>query len=361
MDTTPHPADTDLPNRFRRQLAAFLDEKITHLAAVDGTFADAAATLSEFVLGGGKRIRPTFAWWGWRAAGGSPEGTLTDQVRQAISSLELIQASALVHDDLMDSSDLRRGKPTVHVEFTELHRAKGWLGDSERFGAASAILLGDLAWMWAEDMFFTAGLPPEVLARGMVHWQAMRSEMLTGQYLDIYTQVKGDESEAAAMRISELKTAAYTVREPLLLGAALAGASPEIAGVLHRFGADIGIAFQLRDDILGVFGDPEVTGKPAGDDLREGKRTLLVALGLRAADDTQAAVLRGALGNDALTDAEVQRVRELFTELGTVAEVERRISTLTDGALAMLDEAPLEPVAAVALRDLAIAATSRSH
>jgi geranylgeranyl diphosphate synthase, type I len=193
-------------------------------------------------------------------------------------------------------------------------------------------------------------------------WQAMRAEMFAGQYLDVLAQAEGDESEERSLGVARLKTAAYTVERPLHLGVALAGAGPRTIEAVTGFGTDIGVAFQLRDDLLGMFGDAEVTGKPAGDDLREGKRTLLMAIGLDHATqgrDSDADFLRGALGDPDLTPATLARVRELLTELGAVDELERRIETLTESALATLDSAGLVDPGVTRLRDLAIAATRR--
>src|SRR5918997_2805159 len=363
-DQQAYPVDDNIRAEVDRELAAFLHTKRDDAARIDSQFVAAVDSLSDFVLGGGKRLRPTFAWWGWRGAGGSPAGPETHAVLRAVSSLELIQACALVHDDLMDDSTTRRGAPTVHVDFAARHRAAGWLGTPERFGAATAILLGDIALAWADDMLRSAELWPG--QRGRVHtvWQAMRTELLAGQYLDMLTQARGDETPETALQIDRYKTAAYTVERPLHLGAAIAGADPALVDAYRRFGADIGVAFQLRDDLLGMFGDPEVTGKPAGDDLREGKRTLLLACGLRAADGqrhTKAAkLLRGAIGNPQVQHDTVTKVPEQLIELGAVAEVENRIAELTDSALANLHSADLDEPARSRLIELAAQATSRT-
>jgi geranylgeranyl diphosphate synthase type I len=344
-------------------LGRYLTERRAELPEAARTFAQAVDALSDFALRGGKRLRPTFAWWGWRAAGGEPDGPRARAVLQAVSALELIQTCALVHDDIMDDSELRRGRPTVHVRFREAHRAGGWLGDPERFGAAAAILLGDLALAWADDMFADAALEPDMRAAAQEPWQAMRAEMFAGQYLDVLAQAEGDESEERALGVARLKTAAYTVERPLHLGVALAGAGPRTVEAVTTFGTDLGVAFQLRDDLLGMFGDTEVTGKPAGDDLREGKRTLLMAIGLDYANRAgrDADLLRGALGDPDLTPATLERVREELTRLGAVDELERRIETLTASALAALDSAGLVDPGATRLRDLAIAATRRDR
>lgn len=357
--------DDDLPAHVDRALTDYFDFRRTQTQEIGADFATALDALSDFVMTGGKRIRPTFAWWGWRGAGGAAEGPVAEAVVRALSALELLQACALVHDDLMDSSAVRRGSPTVHVAFAARHAARGLLGEPARFGLAAAVLLGDIALAWAEDLFLTSGLAPDALMRAVPPWQAMRTEMLAGQYIDMLTQARGDESEAAALRVDRFKTAAYTVERPLHIGAALAGAGQELVDAYRAFGADLGVAFQLRDDLLGVFGDPAVTGKPAGDDLREGKRTLLLALGLRHAERdgrrTDAALLRTSVGRADLTEDDVARLRVLLTDLGAVDAVERRIADLTTSALDTLAAAPLPRPAADRLAKLAITATRRDR
>jgi geranylgeranyl diphosphate synthase type I len=368
--------DGHLVEHVEATLADYLGRRRLDAGQVHPSFADAADVLTRFVLDGGKRIRPTFAWWGWRgaggdptsaSAGGNPAGTDndTDTVLCAISALELVQACALVHDDLMDHSDTRRGKPTVHVEFAGRHCRDGWDGPPENYGAAAAILLGDMALAWADDMLHGSGMSEDQRSRVRPVWAAMRTEVLGGQFLDAWSQASGDESVEAAMRVSRFKTAAYTVERPLQLGAALAGAPAELVAGYRSFGADIGVAFQLRDDMLGVFGDPAVTGKPAGDDLREGKRTLLMALAFDAARRsgraTEIDVLTGALGNQALDAVTLDRAREVLHELGAVAEVERRIERLTESGLAALAAVEVAPPADAALNGLAHAATRRRY
>ncbi len=359
------PIDAAVHRHVEDFLARYLAERRAELPDLARTFAQAVDTLSDFALRGGKRLRPTFAWWAWRAAGGEPDGPRAEAVLHAISALELIQTCALVHDDIMDASELRRGHPTVHVRFTEAHRAGAWLGEPERFGTAAAILLGDLALAWADDMFESAELEPSMRAAARRPWQAMRAEMFAGQYLDVLAQAEGDESEERALGVARLKTAAYTVERPLHMGVAFAGAAPDTVEAVKTFGTDIGVAFQLRDDVLGMFGDTEVTGKPAGDDLREGKRTLLMAIGLdyakRAGRHADADLMRAALGDPDLRPETLGRVREILVGLGAVDELERRIETLTTSALAALDAAGLAEPGVTRLRDLAVAATRRDR
>ena len=358
-------SDADLPANVERALAGFLAEAGERIVATEPSVAVGIEALRGFVLGGGKRLRPTFAWWGWRGAGGDPAGPDAEGVLQAVSSLELIQACALIHDDLIDSSDSRRGFPTVHIAGAKLHADQGWLGSPAAFGLATAVLVGDLALAWADDMFAEAPLPAATIAAARPAWRAMRTEVLAGQYLDVRTQANGDSSPEAALRIDKLKTAAYTVQRPLHLGAALGGADEQLIDTLLEFGGEVGVAFQLRDDLLGVFGNPSVTGKPAGDDLREGKRTLLVALGMQLAaeqgETAAATVIGDAIGNADLTDTDVDTVRMALTQVGAVDAVERRIDELTTAAMAALERAHLAEPAPAALTELVVKATQRTY
>ncbi|RKT82450.1 geranylgeranyl diphosphate synthase, type I [Saccharopolyspora antimicrobica] len=357
--------ESSLPDQVQRELTEFLRARRTEAAELDPAFGAAVAELADFVLSGGKRIRPTFAWWGWRAAGGSDEGPAAIAMLRAASALELLQACALVHDDLIDESDTRRGNPTVHRKFEQVHQESGFAGDDRQFGMAGAVLLGDLALSWADDMLHSAGIPPAALNRALRPWRAMRTEVLAGQYLDVLGQVRGDESPQAALRICQLKAASYTVQRPLEVGAEIAGASPAALEALRRFGSDIGVAFQLRDDLLGVFGDPEVTGKPAGDDLREGKRTLLIAeaaaTALKQGDQEALDLLHGVLGDPDLDEQRVEQARQLLTRLGAVAAVEKQITDLTGSALLALHGADLAEPAASRLAELAVAVTDRTR
>jgi geranylgeranyl diphosphate synthase type I len=360
MLVPPEPTTIDdaVPAGVEHALAAYIETRRDGLAKRAPGFLAGIDALTSFVLGGGKRIRPTFAWWGWRGAGG---GERADEVLKAVSALEFLQACALIHDDIMDASATRRGAPTVHVAFAGRHRAEGWHGDPDRFGTAAAILIGDLAMTWAEDMFASSGLSETMLAAAHEPWQAMRSEVLAGQFLDVLAQAEGDETTLTALAVARMKTAAYTVERPLHLGAALAGADEHTITEVRRFGADIGVAFQLRDDLLGMYGDTRATGKPAGDDLREGKRTLLVALGMQRAEPADAAVLRASLGDPELAEDTVERVRAMLIDVGAVAAVEHRIAALTSAATEALRDAHLAEPAASRLAELAVAATSRDR
>ncbi|HVH21687.1 MAG TPA: polyprenyl synthetase family protein [Pseudonocardia sp.] len=364
-DTRQDGLDRELTTAVETELAAYLAGRRSAAAELDPLFGQATWSLDAFVMGGGKRLRPTFAWWGWRGAGGDPETPEATSVVRAIGALELIQACALIHDDLMDASSTRRGKPTVHVEFAARHRTAGWRGQPEQFGTAVAILLGDLALSWADDLLRGSGLGAEALRRVAEPWDAMRTEVLGGPFLDVLHQATGDPTEHAALQIDRFKTAAYTVERPLHLGAAIAGAGPELVNAYRRFGIDVGVAFQLRDDLLGVFGDPAVTGKPAGDDLREGKCTLLLACATQraeaAGDGAALTELARTVGNPELVPDELDRMRELLTELGAVRAVERRITELTESGLAALAGVPIAEPAGDRLAELAVAATRRAR
>ena len=350
-----------LVRAVEQALTAFFAGRGELVEELGPVFVSATGALEDFVLRGGKRTRPAFAWTGWLGAGGDPGGPQAQAVLTACSALELVQACALIHDDIIDSSRTRRGFPTVHVDFERRHRERDWGGDSAHFGVSVAVLIGDLALSWADDMVAAAGLDAAARARFDPVWAAMRTEVMGGQLLDVHGEAGADDSVAAALRINRYKTAAYTVERPLHLGAALADADPGLIAAYREFGTDIGIAFQLRDDLLGVFGDPDVTGKPSGDDLREGKRTVLVAEALRRADATDpdaARLLRDSLGTD-LSPEQVTGLRTMITELGAVDDVERRITELTERGLSALEASSVTAEAGARLRAMALAATRR--
>jgi geranylgeranyl diphosphate synthase, type I len=359
VTTTPGaaPGDADLRSRVGAALAAFLHRQRARIEAIDAeSLAPVADAVESLVLGAGKRLRPAFAYWGYRGAGGPDR----DEIVAAVAALELVQASAIIHDDVMDGSDTRRGEPAVHRRFATVHRAAGWRGDADGFGTAAAILLGDLCLVWSDELLHSSGVDAATLARARPVFDEMRTEVTLGQYLDVQTQAAAHSSTRRASLIARYKSGKYTIERPLLLGAALAGASAELAAAYSGYGLPLGEAFQLRDDVLGVFGDPAVTGKPAGDDLREGKRTYLVAAALEAVDEAGRAEIEARLGDPALDAAGVARLRELIESSGALKRTEHRIAELTAAALAALDSAPVEPTAARTLRALAAAATRRA-
>jgi geranylgeranyl diphosphate synthase type I len=341
--------------RVGKALTAFLARQRDRLADIDPCLCDVATALEAFLLHRGKRLRPAFAYWGFRGAG----GTDSEELMAAISALELVQAGALIHDDVMDSSDTRRGEPAIHRRFADLHARQGWGGDRARFGRAAAILLGDLCLVWSDELLHGSGLEPAMLARARPVFDEMRTEVTVGQYLDMYTQVTGEPSIERACRVARYKSAKYTVERPLLLGAALAGALEPVCAAYSGYGLPLGEAFQLRDDVLGVYGDPARTGKPAGDDLREGKRTYLVAAAFEASDQRQREILMAGLGNQALDEPGLALLRELIRTTGALARTERRIEKLTSDALAALRGADLDREVERALTALAEAATTR--
>ncbi|AEV82605.1 polyprenyl synthetase [Actinoplanes sp. SE50] len=348
--------EAGLRSRVDKALTVFLAGQRDRLLAIDPALAEMSATVSEFVLGGGKRLRPAFAYWGFRGAGGAD----SDAVVAAVAALELVQASALIHDDLMDRSDTRRGVPSVHRRFEKLHAGEGWRGSAAGFGDCAAVLLGDLALVWSDELLHTSGMAVADVQRARPIFDGMRTEVTVGQYLDVLTQATGDTSLERAGKVAVYKAAKYTVERPLLLGAALAGAAPGVHAAYSAFGLPLGEAFQLRDDVLGVFGDPERTGKPAGDDLREGKRTYLVAAAFGALDAAGRAELDAALGDPGLDEAGVARLRTVIRDSGALAATEARIDELMTASIGALDAAPIDQDAREVLRRLADAATRRS-
>ncbi|MGV3072040.1 polyprenyl synthetase family protein [Corynebacterium phoceense] len=351
-----------MPGDVRGALDAFLASRHSDIAAIGQPVVDAVSYLESFVLDGGKRIRPLYAWAGFVGAGGLDKAEEAPAAMlRAASSLEFIQACALIHDDIVDASDSRRGNPTVHRSLEKLHRDHNWRGDSARYGESAAILAGDMALVWAEDMFTDSGLSAAALQRARTAWRGMRTEVIGGQLLDINLEATNSESIELAENVNRFKTAAYTIERPLHLGAAIAGATNKLIAAFRGYGRDIGIAFQLRDDELGVFGDPKVTGKPAGDDLREGKRTVLLALALQhadTADPTAAATLRRLVGQTDDPD-DIARMAQIIADSGAREQLEERITRLTASGLQHLQAANVAPEVTEMLERLAHKSTAR--
>jgi geranylgeranyl diphosphate synthase type I len=357
VDTLPSPSPLDaedLRTRVQKSLDAFFARQVPQLDEIGPEMGDVAEAITS-LLAGGKRLRPAFCYWGWRGAGGEDGPAIID----AATSLELLQACALIHDDVMDGSDTRRGRPAAHRAFATLHRGSGWLGSPEAFGLGAAILLGDLCLSWADEMLMSSDLPAESLLRAKAVYDLMRTELMAGQYLDLVEQAAGGGTAETASRVIRFKSAKYTIERPLHLGATLAGAPQELLDTYTAYGLPLGEAFQLRDDVLGVFGDPARTGKPAGDDLREGKRTVLVATTLENASPAQAAAVRRHLGDPHLDAEGVARLREVVEESGALAQVETLIEQRRDEALAALAAGPVDETAREVLAGLAVAATAR--
>jgi geranylgeranyl diphosphate synthase type I len=325
-------------------LERVLDTRLRQARETDAVFAhDMADRVAAFVRRGGKRLRTAFVWCGWRAAGGSGD---PGAVLRTGAALELLQACALIHDDVMDGSPLRRGAPAMHVDFARDHRAGRAAGSADSFGTSAAVLAGDLALAWADDLLTETALAAPHGARLSDEWRAMRTEMVAGQYRDLRAQASGSSDAEEAQTIAALKSARYTVARPLALGASLAGADAPVLDALRAAGRCAGLAFQLRDDLIGAFGDPELTGKPADDDLRSRKLTPLLAAAVRLADargdrDATAVLAPGA---GARPEHTVERMRAALERTGARAEIEARIAELAAAGLRHFEATGAAPV-----------------
>lgn len=345
---TPTPVDApvapqtvlDVARRVEDRLAPFLDAEITRWGDFDSALAAPLEALRNLVLAPAKRIRPTFCHWGNIAAGGSPDD---EGVVDAGAALELLQAFALIHDDVMDGSAVRRGRRTAHLVFADEHDEGGWRGEPRRYGEGVAILIGDLAHVYADQFVLDA----PVSARRV--WDELRVELNAGQYLDLHGTANGESDPRRTRRIARYKSGKYTVERPLHLGAALGGSLEPLSDVLSAYGEPLGEAFQLRDDLLGAFGETSHTGKPVGDDLREGKPTTLLAEGLTRADDAQRSVLRTA-GTE---DLDVTALQEILVAVGARKAVEDRVDELAAAAIGALDTAALDGEVVTSLTELA--------
>jgi geranylgeranyl diphosphate synthase type I len=330
----------DLRPRVQATIDDVLARQGTLLANVSPDMEPLVSALQD-LLAGGKRLRPAFAYWGWRGATadvtlGSAEESA---VVHAVTGLEFLQACALIHDDVMDGSDTRRGLPAAHRRFAGVHRNEQWLGSPESFGVGAAILLGDLCLSWADEVLLTSDLDRDAVTRAKRVYDEMRSELMAGQYLDLLEQANGGGSVDRAMQVVRYKSAKYTIERPLHIGAAIAGAPEEIVAAYSGYGLPLGEAFQLRDDVLGVFGDP---------------------LAHQRADDAQRSHLRALLGDPGLDHSGVETLRSIIEDTGALASTETMIDELLDRSLASLDGAGLSDDAREVLTGLAYAATRRS-
>ncbi|MTE24399.1 polyprenyl synthetase family protein [Microbacterium sp. ZXX196] len=347
-----HDIITDISERVEKFARARVREALADEVFAGSGATDPAASLlletAAAALTGGKRLRARFALLGWRAATAREEPNAAALSLGA--ALEIFQAAALVHDDIVDNSDTRRGHPSTWRALEAAHRERGWVGDSEAFGRSGAILLGDLLLGWSDDLFeeATAGAAERRATRAV--YQRMRRDVILGQFLDVSEEaawVRTPDAEHAerAMRIAVLKSARYSVAQPLELGATLGGASDAVRRGLAEVGAPLGLAFQLRDDILGVFGDPSVTGKPAGDDLREGKRTLLVAYAREGMDPAERSRFDARIGAADLAPEDVRALQDLVRTTGALERAEALISDRADAARTAIGSEELAGVA----------------
>jgi geranylgeranyl diphosphate synthase, type I len=358
---------TRLVDLVQAELDRFLEDRDSHLIHIApelGPFTQFAGDL----LQGGKRFRALFCYWGWQSVAGlessfDPLHNPADDpdlpaVVLTATALEVFHAAALVHDDIMDNSDIRRGRPSAHRRFEQVHQDSGWLGSAAGFGRSGALLLGDLLLGWSDELLDDAlsrlsRTDARALARA--EFTRMRTEVTLGQYLDVLEGSAWQGRSAAeqldrARRVIIYKSAKYSIEAPLTIGASLGGGTPDQVSSLRDFGLPLGIAYQLRDDMLGVFGDASLTGKPSGDDLREGKRSVLVAL---TRSELPAGVLRTfdeLLGDPDLDAHQISMLQTAIRDSGAVEKVERIIDKNVSAATTALANAPL---AEAAKRELA--------
>lgn len=364
---------TRLVDLIQLRLDSYLTERRGELDEVspDLDVIDAAA---RSLLSGGKRFRALFCYWGWQAVAAQGDdfdpaadsSPALDGVVAVAAALELFHAAALVHDDIMDNSDVRRGQPSLHRRFESLHRERGWTGSATGYGTSAALLLGDLLLGWSDGLFETGltTVDRDAAAAARDEFGRMRTDVMLGQYLDMLEEHSWRGRPEAdllprAHRVIVYKSAKYSVESPLALGASLAGGSLAQISGLRAFGLPLGVAFQLRDDLLGVFGDPEVTGKPAGDDLREGKRTVLINLARQKLPASASRLVDELLGDPALDDEQIGMLQAAIRESGAVDQVERIIAHNVETATAALNEAPIARSARDELTSLADTVTRR--
>jgi geranylgeranyl diphosphate synthase type I len=344
-------------DEINQALGQFIKDENRDLARIGSELDPVSEHLERFLLDSGKRLRPIFAYIGYLGAAKDP----SPEMIAAFASLELVHVCALIHDDVMDGSDTRRGAPAIHRSFEKLHRDKKLTGSAEQFGLSAAILLGDLALIWSDQMLHNAGLADQQLINGLKIYDEMRVELMAGQYLDVYEQALASKSVEKALKVARYKSGKYTIERPLHFGAAIAGSHPSLEKLYSDYGIPLGEAFQLRDDLLGVFGDSSETGKPSGDDLREGKRTVLMALAAEGADAAGRSLLDNLVGNPELTIDQISELQEVIIKTGAVKKVEEMIVQFSDQALLALTHSGITPIGKNLLTAMANIVTQRSN
>lgn len=342
-------------SEINQALTEFVQGENKYLANIGPELDPVGSSIEKFLLASGKRLRPLFAYAGLLGAGTKPN----KQLINAVASLELVHVCALIHDDVMDGSDTRRGAPAIHKSFQKMHEDNKLVGSAAQFGISSAILLGDLALIWSAQMLHNAGLDNDVLIRSLPIYDEMRIELMAGQYLDVYEQALGTQSIERSLKVARYKSGKYTIERPLHFGGVLGAGSSELINTYTNYGIPLGQAFQLRDDILGVFGDPAQTGKPAGDDLREGKRTALMAVTMERANPAQLKELSNQFGDLTLNSEQIAKLQAIIIETGAQSHIESMIEELTQSSLSALTHGGISPVGKGLLTQLAVLATSR--
>jgi geranylgeranyl diphosphate synthase type I len=341
-----------IARRVDARLQLLLDTERTRWSAFDPDLTQPIDEIARLVLAGGKRLRPAFCHWGFVGAGGNPDD---QRVIDAGAAFELMHAFALFHDDVMDGSATRRGEPTTHIVMSQQHEKNSWVGESRRFGEGAAILVGDLAFVYADQLLL--GAPQPVWSV----WNELRVELNFGQYLDMLGSANSERRLVKAERICRYKSGKYTIERPLHLGAVLAAPekAEQLLPALSAYGLPLGDAFQMRDDVMGAFGETSVTGKPVGDDLREGKPTPLMAMATARANAAQLGILQ-LVGSTVLNDAQVADVQTVIRETGALEQLEQQITSLTDEAIEAVGKAPLSQEARNELIELAAFVSWRS-
>ncbi|MEZ4225321.1 MAG: polyprenyl synthetase family protein [Polyangiaceae bacterium] len=336
-----------LSSAFRRdidvRLQRFLDDKLEQTKPHGQEVVELVRSMRELCLRGGKRTRPALLITGYRAA--TPSAAIEPALDAGVA-LELLHAYFLIHDDWMDDDSVRRGGPAVHTWLSErLH--------SRRLGDRAGILAGDLACSYAQEALSRVQISPSRMLRALACFAEMQNAAIYGQELDIVARAPNPE------KVYELKTASYTVSGPLRLGALLGGGGQGLLDTLDRFALPAGVAFQLRDDLLGVFGDPEQTGKPYGSDLKSGKRTPLLLAGLKRARGKDHRLLKSVVGNGKAKRTDLARAIEVLERSGAREQVEGRIAELVREAMAALQSSKLSKDARLLLEGAARAMTTR--
>ncbi len=301
---------------FDKRLEAYFEVKKKEAAVISPEYTDLVQYLSEYILAGGKRIRPFLAYMGYKVSGGNNN----EKIMRLGMALEIFHSFALIHDDIIDFSNLRRNKPTFHIMLQEWHQSKNWRGSSSDFGLGLAVLAGDILSTWSNELVFNLNN-----RRVFKLYQEMKNEIMIGQAEDIFlSEVKNISDKDRIVSVMMRKTSDYTAQKPLILGATLAGARNSQQEFYKNLSVPLGLAFQLKDDVLGMFGKRREIGKPTDSDIKEGKITLLIYYALKSGKISRDYLLK-LLGNKKVTREQIVEFKNIIKRSGALQRVDSEI------------------------------------
>jgi len=322
-----------------KELDLFFKDKLEKADKIDPSSKQMIELLKEFTLRGGKRLRAALVYYGYRCFSNK---NLKEIIKASVT-MELIQSYLLIHDDIIDNDDLRRNGPTLHISYKNIAKRKYKKIDSNHFGLSMAILAGDICAAFANEIMAKLKIKEKNKIQALNVLNHSLHHVIYGQVLDVLSELRIITNKDIE-KIHRLKTATYTIESPLHIGALLAGAKQKHLKTLSNYAIPLGKAFQIKDDILGMFGEKEKVGKPVGSDIKEGKKNLLILKALESATPAQRQAIEEALGNQDLTKNQLNQVRAIVIKTGSLSYSQNLAKNLVKKAKSAIKSAKFRPV-----------------